>query len=54
MTSLMMGSKPPWWIPMPLLRSGSIIVIWGSCWSSSLRVWIALLNILSIESFSSS
>mmetsp|Transcript_17285 Transcript_17285/g.53134 ORF Transcript_17285/g.53134 Transcript_17285/m.53134 type:complete len:235 (+) Transcript_17285:579-1283(+) len=35
-TSFTMGSRPPWWMPMPLFRSGSSVVTCGSPRSSSL------------------
>lgn len=30
MVSFRMGSRPPWWMPMPLLSSGSTCSTWGT------------------------
>ena len=48
----MIGSKPPWWMPIPLCNKGSINAIDGNCWSSSDKELIALLYIFFILYFS--
>ena len=53
MTSFRMGSRPPWWMPMPRLSSGSTASICGSFLSSSDSDATALVNTRSMNPFSS-
>jgi len=53
-TSLRIGSSPPWWIPIPRRSSGRMCSICGRARSSSLSASIALLNTVDTMSFSSS
>mmetsp|Transcript_2566 Transcript_2566/g.8474 ORF Transcript_2566/g.8474 Transcript_2566/m.8474 type:complete len:234 (+) Transcript_2566:192-893(+) len=53
-TSLMSGSRPPWWMPMPRLRMGSTLRTCGRALSSSESASTALRKISSTEAFSSS
>ena len=41
MVSFRMGSRPPWWIPIPLFNSGSTCSTWGPPrgWTSRLLFW---------------
>ena len=54
MVSLIIGRSPPWCIPIPFYRIGSIDKIYGSYLSSSERQSIAELKINFIFCFSSS
>ena len=52
--SRIIGSIPPWWIPIPNFKMFSIFLICGIFWSSSLKVNIAHIYIFSMAFFSSS